>query len=163
MGTFILKAPMKLKPTTHAKSQIAKNFYLKGKNFIIAAILLRQYRGNEYIVLHLLCQGIEIVLKALLLLKNFDAYNPRMKRNKKNCGFGHDLESLSTEVLSQFGLKPLRPALATELNKLNILYSNHLLRYYSPYDVLVDPSTIQSDLVLMRIRAAIRLTDAINR
>ena len=162
MGTIFLQASMK--PTTYTKSQIAKSLYWKGKNFIKAAILLRQHCGNEFIVLHLLCQGIEIVLKALLLLKNYDAYYPRMgNKTKKNNKFGHDLEDLSLEVLSQFGLKPLRPALATELQELNNLYSKHLLRYSSPYDVLVDPNTIQSDLVLMRILAAIRLTDAINR
>lgn len=147
-----------LKLTTYAKSQIANSMYWKGKNFLQAAILLRQHGGNEYIVLHLLCQGVEIVLKALLLLKDFDSFQPQLKIK-----FGHNLNTLAVEVLSQFGLKSLRPALATELHELNILYSKHLLRYSSSSDFLVDPSTIQSDLIFTRILAAIRLTDSTYR
>ncbi len=161
MRTASLRASMK--PTTHAKSQIAKSMFLRGKNFLKAAILLRQHGGNEYIVLHLLCQGIEIVLKALLLFKEYDTYITRMEKKRNNNGFGHNLDDLSVEVLSQFGLKPLRSAVAVELHELNNLYSKHFLRYSSPWDGLVDPSTIQSDLVLSRILAAIRLTHMVIR
>jgi hypothetical protein len=158
MSIISLQTSSSLKPTTYAKNQIAKSMYWKGKNFLQAAVLLRQHGGNEYIVLHLLCQGIEIVLKALLLIKDFDTYKPRIKSE-----FGHNLETLVSEVLGQFGLKPIRPALVSELHELNILYSKHLLRYSSSYDLLINPSTIQSDLIFSRILAAIKLTDSTYR
>jgi hypothetical protein len=57
--------------------------YQKGRYFIGAALLLRKHGGDEYVVLHLLCQGVEIVLKALLLLHDFDKYRTLLK------GYGH--------------------------------------------------------------------------
>jgi hypothetical protein len=52
------------------KQEIAAAMYVKGKNFLGAAMLLRQKGGYEYVVLHLMCQGIEITLKAFLLFKD---------------------------------------------------------------------------------------------
>jgi hypothetical protein len=143
------------KPTTYGKNQIAKAMYWKGKNFLHAAVLLSQHGGNEYIVLHLLCQSIEIILKSLLLFKDFDSYKRRIKKE-----FSHNLEKLTEEALSQFAQKPLRPAIATQLRELNNLYSRHLLRYGSSYDLLVAPSSIKSDLIPSRILAAIKLADS---
>ena len=61
-----------LRPTPYAKRLMADGHYRRGQHFIAAAILLRQHGGHEYVVLHLLCQGVEIVLKAILLLRDFD-------------------------------------------------------------------------------------------
>jgi len=78
--------------------------YVKGKNFLGAAILLRQKGGYEYVVLHLMCQGVEVTLKALLLLKNYKRYEPKLKK------YGHRLMPLVADVLAEFELRPLRPA-----------------------------------------------------
>jgi hypothetical protein len=131
--------------------------FSKGKNFLAAAILLRQNGGYEYVVLHLLCQGIEIVLKALLLFKEFDKH--RAMLSSKDGGYGHNLVRLSGDVLSTFGLSPARSPLATELQRVNSFYSQHLLRYGSFLDIFVDPNTIQSDLIVWRILAGVRLVE----
>jgi hypothetical protein len=79
--------------TTHGKELIARSMYEKGKGFIGAALLLRQQGGYEYVVLHLVCQGLGIVMKALLLFKNYDFYSGRVKKD-----FHHDLKKLMTTV-----------------------------------------------------------------
>lgn len=128
--------------------------YAKGKSFVGAALLLRKRGGYEYVVLHLVCQGVEIVLKAMLLHRRYDSYKKRLRKD-----FGHDLEKLAVEVLDEFGLRPLGEDVATELKNLNSLYSKHLLRYGSFHDRLVNPNSIANRLVLRKICAAIRLGD----
>lgn len=142
------------KLTNHGKRMVAESMYAKGKSFVGAALLLRRRGGYEYVVLHLMCQGVEIVLKAMLLFRNYDSYKKRLKKD-----FGHDLEKLATGVIDEFGLHSLREDVATELKHLNSLYSKHLLRYGSFHDRLVNPSSIASRLVLRKIYAAIRLGD----
>lgn len=140
--------------TNYSKRLVAESMYAKGKSFVGAALLLRKRGGYEYVVLHLICQGMEIVLKAMLLYRNYDSYKKRLRKP-----FGHNLEKLVTEVLDEFGLHPLREDVATELEHLNSLYKKHLLRYGSFHDRLVNPSSIGSNLVLRKIYAAIRLCD----
>ena len=53
--------------TIHGKRLVAESMYAKGKGFLGAALLLRREGGYGYVVLQLLCQGVEITLKALLL------------------------------------------------------------------------------------------------
>ncbi len=140
--------------TNYSKRLVAESMYAKGKSFVGAALLLRKRGGYEYVVLHLICQGMEIVLKAMLLYRDYDSYKKRLKNH-----FGHNLEKLVTDVLDEFGLHSLREDVATELKHLNSLYSENLLRYGSFHDRLVDPSSIGSNLVLRKIYAAIRLAD----
>jgi hypothetical protein len=63
------------------------------------------------------------------------------------------------DVVAEFKQHPLRSGLATELQALNSLYTKHLLRYGSFYDVLVDPVTISSGRVLRRMAAVLRLAE----
>ena len=140
--------------TAYGKQLVAESMYAKGKSFLGAAILLRQQGGYEYVVLHLLCQGTEITLKALLLLRAYDRYKPRLRKP-----YGHDLEALVADAVAEFKQHPLRSGLATELRTLNSLYARHLLRYGSFYDVLVDPVTISSGRVLRRMAAVLRLAE----
>jgi hypothetical protein len=138
------------------KQQIAETMCLRGKSFIRAAILLRRQNNNsehdDYVALHLLCQGTEVLLKGLLLLKDYDGNVTRLRR------LGHNLCNAATRVLAAYGLKPLRADLASELDHLSNLYANHLLRYASGYDIFVDPRTIPRERVLRRLYAAVRLT-----
>jgi hypothetical protein len=140
-----------LRPTPHAKRLMADGLYHRGQHFIAAAILLHQREGHEYVVWHLLCQGIEIVLKALLLLRDFDKYQPLLK------GYRHDLMLLASDALREFKCHPLRPAVSHELKELNCMYSQHLLRYDLLTDVLVDPNSISGTLVFRRLGAVLRL------
>lgn len=140
--------------TAHGKRLVAQSMYAKGKSFLGAALLLRQKKGYEYVVLHLICEGIEITLKGLLLLKDYDKYKSRLKRP-----FGHNLEKLSKAASTEFGVRLRSATLLAELEKLNSLYSSHMLRYGNFHDVLVSPHTIQGDAVLRKIAAVIRLAD----
>ncbi len=127
--------------------------YSKGKGFLGAAALLAKKGGYEFVVLHLQCQGIELVIKSTLLAIDYDTFRPQLKK------FGHDLVKATDAAITAFGLSPLRPNVRSELCALSQLYSHHILRYASGYDVLVDPKTIQRRLVLRRIVALIGLIE----
>ena len=78
---------------------------------------------------------------------------------KKNGGYGHDLELLSTDAIVEFGLEPLNLAFADELKQLNKFYSTHMMRYGGIHDIFIDPSSLPSNLVLRRVLAVIRLAE----
>jgi len=137
--------------TAHAKQLVAAAMYRKGKAFVGAAMLVRTYGGDEYVVLHLICQGIELVLKAILLAIDYDKYCSRLKH------LGHDLLKTAREVVTVVGATPLKPILTTELKELANLYQQHVLRYGTAFDILVEPSTIPSAVVVARIHAVMRL------
>jgi hypothetical protein len=137
--------------TPYAKQIIARSMYEKGKAFLGAALLLRQRGAYEYVVLHLLCQGIELLGKGYLLSVNYDEYKPRLR------AYGHNLLKLVTAVEKEAKVGVLRPAVRAELETLNNLYKQHLLRYGSGYDILVDSKTIPSRRVLSRSAALLRL------
>ena len=139
--------------TTHGKRVVAESMYAKGKAFLGAAILLRRKNGYEYVVLHLLCQGIEISLKGLLLIADYDKYKPQLKK------LGHNLVKIVETASQVAGIKPLRPSVRAELETLSKLYSAHLLRYGSGYDILVNPTTISSNLVFHRMAAVLRIVE----
>lgn len=139
--------------TPHGKRLIALSMCEKGKSFIGAALLLRKQGGYEYVVLHLLCQGIEVLGKGYLLLQNYDKYEPQLR------SIGHNLEKLMGEVEQVSGINLRAREVQTEVTDLNQLYSQHLLRYGSGMDVLIDPRTISSDRVLRRLAAVLRYAD----
>jgi hypothetical protein len=144
-------------PSNIGKRQIGLSMYVKGKVFIGASILLRRQDDSEpmdYVALHLLCQGVEITLKGLLLLLDYDRFKPRLRSP-----LGHDLRKVAEEALAAHGLKAPAGALADELAALSNLYSQHLMRYGTAYDILVDPRTIPRHRVLRRIGAVIRLAE----
>ena len=139
--------------TAHGKRLVAASMFAKGKAFLGAAILLRQKGGYEFVVLHLLCQGIEVTLKGLLLFMDYDKYKPKLRH------IGHKLLSVSEATAKAAGLPPLKKDVRTELEVLSNLYSQHLLRYGSGYDIFVNPSTIPSNRVLRRMVAVLRLAE----
>ena len=65
-------ATLKLAP--HGKRLVAQSMYSKGGAFIGAALLVRREAGYEFVVLHLLCQGVEIIFKSLLLMLDYDKF-----------------------------------------------------------------------------------------
>ena len=143
-------------PTIVGKRHIALAMYVRGKAFIGAAILLKRQANSEpmhYVVLHLLCQGLEITLKGLLLLRDYDRYKPQLR------GIGHDLCRAASEASIAFGVETPHRDVAEELKELNNLYSQHLMRYSSVVDILIDPRSISWNKVLRRIGAAIRIAE----
>jgi hypothetical protein len=141
----------------YGKRAIAASMYGKGKAFIAAAILLGRQSNSEstdYVVLHLLCHGIEVTLKGLLLLCDYDRFIARLHKP-----LGHNLFKVAKEASTAYGLKPPRRDLDGELRALSSLYSKHLLRYGSGYDISVDPRTIPRERVFRRLGALIRLAD----
>ena len=137
--------------TPHAKQIIAASMYKKGEAFVAAALLLRQKDAYEYAVLHLICQGIEVLGKGYLLSLDYDKYSPELRT------YGHDVFKLISAIQLEVKVKLLRPAVSAELTLLNNLYKQHLLRYGSGWDILTNPATISSMRVLSRCLAALRL------
>ena len=144
--------------SAYGKQQIALSMYVKGKSYVGAALLVRREVANEYVVLHLLCLGLEVTLKGLLLLADYNMFKPRLRNYGRN---GHDLELLVTDAVSVFGLKPPPTGVSSQLGQLSAYYSQHLLRYGGIQDIFIAPESIGSDLVLRRLAAAIRLTERI--
>ena len=155
MTKVIELGPVHLSPTLHAKKLIAQSMYQKGLHFIGASTLLEEKVGYRGVVLHLLCQGIEITLKGLLLFSNYDKYQPKLAKP-----IGHNLEKLVNVTLLEFGLKPLKKDTTTELRTLNSFYSKHLLRYGTTIDIIIDPNSIAYQHTLNRIAATIRLANS---
>jgi hypothetical protein len=58
-----------MKLTQHGESKVAQAMFHRGKEFIKGAILLDREDAYQYVVLHLFCQSLEIVLESLLLLQ----------------------------------------------------------------------------------------------
>jgi hypothetical protein len=143
--------------TQGGKRRVARSMYLKGKAFVGAAILLDRHAESEqidYVVLHLLCQGIEVVLKGLLILKDYDKYIDRLQNS-----FGHKLPKIATEVSKEYNLKDMSAKLASEMRTLHDFYSKHRLRYGTVSDIFIDPRTISRTTVFCRIAATIRLAE----
>lgn len=136
--------------TTYGKQLIAQSMSEKGKAFLGAAVLLRQRGAYEYAVLHLLCQGIEVLGKGFLLSVDYDTYKPKLR------GYGHNLVKLLCAVEKESNISILKPAVREELVALSNLYAQHRLRYGSGYDILVNPTTIPSRRVLLRVAALMR-------
>src|SRR5438270_681523 len=101
----------------HAQQMLTRFMYTKGQHFFSASVLLSQKGGDQYVVLHLFCQGVEIILKALLLLADYKKYWSKLPKK-----YGHNLPKLARRVISVYKLKPMRKSLATELEALNKLY-----------------------------------------
>jgi hypothetical protein len=141
-------------PTIHAKHLIAEFMYAKGKSFLGAALLLRNEGGDKYVTLHLLCQSIEIILKALLLAKDYDAHIIHLRTT-----YGHNLIKLADVAIAAYFRRPIAQNVRIELSTLNQLYSDHRLRYGTGYDVFVDPNTIPHMLVLRRIGLLIKFLE----
>jgi hypothetical protein len=138
--------------TRHGKELVALSMRDKGIAFVGAAALLGS-RGHRYVFLHLLCQGVEILCKAFLLLCDYDKHQPSLRKP-----IGHDLEKLLGALITEFGLRAPTKAFSDELTQLNALYKHHRLRYGSGYDILVDPASIPCGRVRRKVRAAVRLS-----
>ncbi len=96
----------------------------KGRSFVMAGGLVKAYGGHRFVNLHLLCQGLECIGKALLLDHDYEKYEPIIKTH-----FSHDLELLVAEINKNAGRLFLSSQSSTELKSLNAYYKCHMLRY----------------------------------
>ncbi len=90
--------------TPYAKRRMAESMYRRGVLFLKSSQLLQDQMGYNFVCAHLMCQGLEIVLKSLLLMKDYDKY----RYTQKVKSYGHNLLRLANEVTSIYGLKPMR-------------------------------------------------------
>jgi hypothetical protein len=95
----------------------------------------------------------EIVLKGLLLLRDYDKHHSKLK------DLGHHLDKIADVAAREYGLPPVRDPVLSELKALSSLYAKHFLRYGSFYDVLVNPATIQCKRALHRMLAVLKLAE----
>ena len=152
----LIPAAATLKPTPAAKRMIAEQLYVRGRHFIAAAILLHQHDGDENVVVHLLCQVFELVLKGLLLARDFDKYQPRLKGQ-----YGHRLARLVCDTLAEFNLRPLQLRHTAELQDLEQWYATNMFRYGLMQPFLANPNPFSSEIILRRIALIRRLADRV--
>lgn len=143
--------------TPHARDTMGASMYLRGVAFLNASALLSKHDTTEpanYVALHLLCQGMELILKSLLLLKDHVTYSKQLKR------FGHDLQKLASEAAKAYGLKALRgAAFVSQLAELAKFYSAHNLRYSGIHDIFVAPQSIKRAAIWRKLHAVILLVE----
>lgn len=126
--------------TLHGKQAIAKSMLHKGFAFFGSYILLRQNNQSEpteYVALHNLCQAIELILKSLLLIKDYDLFQPKLKK------IGHNLPDLAKIVTKEYSRRKLSLKTMSQLTQLNELYRNNRLRYGNGLDLLIAPHSIE--------------------
>lgn len=148
--TFAITTGSRMVMTCHTKRLVECSMYEKGKAFSRAAVLVNQKNGNELVVLHLLCQGIEILLKALLLATDYDFCKPRLRK------LGHDLIKIVVATRKATNLHIFERSTLEELRTRNSFYSQHLLRYAGNVDIFIDPASIPYKRVIRHVFALIR-------
>jgi len=131
VANLVITTGIELTLADGGKTRVALSMYRKGQAFGAAAVLLNRHGESdekEYVVLHLLCQSIEGVLKGLLLLKDYDKYSGRLKKP-----FGHNIFKIATESSKAFakskckgaGINPMRKAPPVGSGGHNRLISPH--------------------------------------
>lgn len=135
---------------------VANALFRKGKAFLRSAELIATSNDEptQYVTRHLVCQGLEIVLKSMLLRKDYDKYEPKLRKQ-----FGHNLVKLANEAVSVYNLKPFGAGVGAELHDLSEFYSKHLLRYAGLQDMLIESRTIGYKRVLKHLAPAIDVAE----
>ena len=130
----------------------------KGCAFFAGYILLRKASKSEpteYVALQNLGQSVEIILKSLLLIKDYDKYKPLF--GKKN-GFGHDLSKLSYEVNKVYRKSPLSRQSVSQIQLFNKFYCSHRLRYGTGVDLFISPSLISRTRIVRLLGNIIKIS-----
>ncbi len=144
--------------TKNGKREIAASMFRKGCAFLGAYILLLrqdQSEPTEYVALHNLCQAVELILKSLLLFKDYDKFQPNLA--KKNV-FGHDLLKLVEAVTKAYSFHALSTKSSEELSELNKFYGSHRLRYGTGVDLFIAPHTIKRKRVVRLLARVIKIS-----
>jgi len=114
--------------------------YEKGRSFVMAGALVKAYEGHRFVYLHLLCQGLECIGKALLLAHDYGKYKPVL-----GTSFRHDLVDLVAEVSRATGTEMFSELASSEVRTLNHFYKNHILRYGDPADFRKEARELAAD------------------
>jgi hypothetical protein len=138
--------------TDAGKRGLALSMMRRGHGFVGAAFLLKRENGDGYVWLHLLCQGIEIICKSLLLLHDFDGNYSKLSKK-----YGHKLTKCVMHAGAAYGCHDPRGAWFAEFQTLAGFYERHWLRYETGFGLFVDPSTIPTGHLRHRVFALIRL------
>lgn len=140
--------------TLLSKRDVAKTMMARGGDFVGAALFLKREGGSGYTWRYLLCQGIELYLKGLLLLKDYDRFNPRLQKP-----LGHNLMTIADTCSKEYNIHRVSGVCRDQLIELNKAYLSHELRYASGISLLVDPERLECKRVMMRMAAVGRLTN----
>jgi DNA polymerase III delta prime subunit len=126
--------------------EIAVETLKKGENFIRTALLLRKNNSDENVVLSMICQGIENILKGLLLAKDYVRYEPLLRRK-----FGKNLLRLYYRTRKEYKIKNLNARAVNELQILAYLYKNQFLHYGHLINLLNDDKAFESGHLLKKL------------
>jgi hypothetical protein len=117
--------------TIEREHEIAVETLKKGENFIRTALLLRKNNSEENVVLSMICQGIENILKGLLLAKDYVRYEPLLRK--------------------KYQIKKLDARAVNELQILAYLYKNQFLHYGHLINLLNDDKAFESGHLLRKL------------
>jgi hypothetical protein len=120
-----------------------KGMYLRGRQFTHSALLLNDKTGKDYPFLHLLCLGLEIILKSALLEKDYEKYKNYIKSNLK-----HNLDKCLKTYIEEYPIEKFDVNLISEIKSLNEFYNSFQLKYAMLSEIFIDPKNIESELTL---------------
>jgi hypothetical protein len=143
------------------KDIAANIMFDKGRHFIAAASLLNKEDGMPDVVLHCLGQGIECILKALLMNHDYDHYLKEKSNGKsiiKNT-IGHDLAIALKEVAKCYKIKKINYKVQIEIAILNEQYKAHSLRYGMPINIFQDLTGFNFDLINRKLLQAMKIIE----
>jgi hypothetical protein len=132
--------------TIQREKEIAVETLKKGENFIRTALLLRKNNSDENVVLSMICQGIENILKGLLLAKDYVRYEPLLRRK-----FGKNLLRLYYRTTKEYRISNLDVRAVNELKILAYLYKNQFLHYGHLINLLNDDKAFESGHLLRKL------------
>jgi hypothetical protein len=128
--------------TKLGKKLKADIMYEKGCEFIGASMLLKNKKGRTAVQMYLLLQGLEILLKGILLSKNYDKYQIVLKKK-----YGHNIPKLFNEVKRIYKIKIVSNDFNSTLLAVSKHYRENNLRYGSLLDIFIDINTIKFDII----------------
>ena len=152
----ILKASGKLHLSNYGKDLRSLAMYQKGREFIVAALLLRNEDRAGYVYLHLVCQGVEIIFKSLLLFKDYKTYKPKLGNRKL---FGHDLCKVVNVWSKKLNGGRVNKKFYKEIEALNDHYKGHNLRYGSNLDIFLTPRSFKTTEIIRQLQRTLLKTN----
>ncbi len=136
--------------------QVKMMLYMNGNNFIKAAAAIKDkvYTKQNPVYYHLICQGLEILMK-LLLWQN---HGLRLDSSKKK--YGHNLEKLYDSMIKDGVINSRDDDMIAELDW---WYSQHFLRYpefQGVFTIRPDPYNVRNiDSFIQQVSDAARLVN----
>jgi len=145
--------PVVFRPSLFIKRMTARRTFTMGVEFVSAGMFLRRQNQKSSASLHLLCQGMELILKSLLLDKDYDNFKKKIRSQRDQ----HDLYSLAEMVEAEYHYKKVRPRLKAQLKELSDLYRRNRLRYPNTLFSFGYHLWLDTDLVFWKLVAVARL------